>query len=77
MVRRAKIAYEKSIHDYSNKFISNGGFVPIYTDIEQNYIEQHEQELPPLIYKTRVDMINDEKVSGACFKRKCMILDEQ
>ena len=73
-----KIAYEKSIQDYSDKFISIGGSIPIYTDTQQNYIEQDEQELPPpLIYETRSRMINDEKVSGSCFKRKCIILDEQ
>ena len=75
-----KRAYEESITYYTNKYISTSDTSqPTQIDTQQPcLIQAIEETLPePLIYKTRSDMGHDEKVSGASFKRTCIILDEQ
>ena len=76
---RDKRAYEESITNYTNKFISisdTSQLTQIDTPCTKQSIEE-EALPPPLIYSTRADMEHDEKACGANFKRKCMILDEQ
>ncbi len=75
-----KCAYEESITNYANKFISiSDTSQPTHIDTHQPCTKQAvEESLPlPLIYKTRSHMEHDEQVSGASFKRTCLILDEQ
>lgn len=72
-----KLAYEESIKNYMNKFISvNGTSSQPMVDTQQPRAKQVVDQAP-LIYWTRADMEHDEKVSGASFKRKYIILDEQ
>ena len=73
-----KRAYEESITNYTNKFISTSDTSqPMPMVDTQPLCTKQVVYQPPLIYNTRSEMEHDEKVSGASCKIKCVILDEE